>query len=169
MGLRHLRPPAIGDVLSDVLKRVDPEHQLRAYDIWRVWNDEVGAAIARRAQPARFRNGILFVTVSTHAWMQELQFMKPTIRDRLNARLRASLVRDIFFIAGSIEADAAADVPAIGPAETRAVTGSHLVSLPVIADPALADAFARVVEARAKRMATPHSAGTRRTRTKKPR
>ena len=30
----------------------------------------------RRAQPSGFRNGILFVTVATQSWMQELQYMK---------------------------------------------------------------------------------------------
>ena len=94
---------AVGDVLRDVLLRVDPEQQLRAYSLWSFWNVEVGSGIARRAQPARFRNGILFVTVATHSWMQELQFLKDTIRDRLNVRLGANLVRDIFFVSGSVD------------------------------------------------------------------
>src|SRR5690349_1964046 len=90
-------PSRVADVLSTVLKRVDPEQQMRAYALWSFWNDEVGAAIAQRAQPARVRNGILFVTVANHSWMQELQFMKDQIRERLNARLGEHLVRDIFF------------------------------------------------------------------------
>jgi predicted nucleic acid-binding Zn ribbon protein len=159
------RPSTIGDVLAKVLQRVDPEHQLPAYRIWTFWNDEVGAAIARRAQPTRFRNGILFVTVATHSWMQELQFMKEQIRERLNARLGAALVRDIFFISGSIDADTApAESSPPDAAEDITPTGSALVSLPPIADAALAAAFARVVDARAKRIAARCDA-----RTKKPR
>src|SRR5689334_11644282 len=103
-----MKPPAmppsrVADVLSTVLKRVDPDQQMRAYAIWTFWDDEVGAGIARRAQPARVRNGILFVTVATHSWMQELQFMKDDIRDRLNARLGEPLVRDIFFVIGHVD------------------------------------------------------------------
>jgi hypothetical protein len=147
-----MRPPSerasrVVDVLGDVLKRVDPEQQMRAYSIWTFWAEEVGEVIARRTQPSRFRNGILFVTVATQSWMQELQFMKEKICERLNTRLGAELVRDIFFVSGSITAPPPAEGAAL-PLQGRA-----LVSLPAIADPALAAAFARIVEARAQRLA----------------
>ena len=147
-----MRPPnerasKVVDVLGDVLKRVDPEQQMRVYGIWNFWTAEVGDLIACRAQPSRFRNGILFVTVATQSWMQELQFMKETIRGRLNARLGAELVRDIFFVSGSI------DIPKHEASRQRTVSGRALVALPLIPDPALAAAFTRVVEARAQRLA----------------
>ena len=121
---------------------------MHAYTIWTFWDDEVGEGIARRAQPARFRNGILLVTVATHSWMQELQFMKEEIRTRLNARLGSNLVRDIFFVVGHVETGAApsqaAAVDALPPCEP--------VALPPIDDPALAAAMARVVAARARHL-----------------
>ena len=142
----HLSP--VGDVLGSVLKRVDPERQLHAYTIWTFWNDEMGEAIARRAQPTRFRNGILFVTVATHSWLQELQFMKAEIRERLNARLGAEVVRDVYFTSGNVDSGAAEP-----PAEPRTpAVERHLLALPAIADPALAAAFTRIVEARARRL-----------------
>jgi predicted nucleic acid-binding Zn ribbon protein len=146
-----MRPPnerasKVADVLADVLKRVDPEQQMRVYGIWKFWADEVGELIARRAQPSHFRNGILFVTVATQSWMQELQFMKASICEKLNARLGSALVRDIFFVSGKIES-AARDEPREMPPVGRA-----LVSLPPIGDPELAAAFARIVEARAQRL-----------------
>jgi predicted nucleic acid-binding Zn ribbon protein len=147
------RPSPVADVLTEVLQRVDPEQQMRAYRIWSFWNDEVGATIARRTQPARFRNGILFVTVATHSWMQELQFMKDTIRDKLNARLGAELVRDIFFISGTVETEPPrADAPA---ADVAGAPRRPLPQLPALADPALAAAFTRLLEARAKRQTRP--------------
>ena len=147
-----MRPPnerasRVVDILDDVLKRVDPEQQMRTYGIWNFWAEEVGELIARRAQPSGFRNGILFVTVATQSWMQELQFMKEKVRERLNTRLGAELVRDIFFVSGSISAPTPVESP---PTRLR---GRALVSLPPIADPALAAAFARIVEARAQRLA----------------
>lgn len=155
-------PSAVGDVLGRVLQRVDPEQQLRVYRIWTFWNDEVGDLIARRAQPARFRDGVLFVTVASHSWMQELRFMKDSICDRLNARLGANLVRDIFFISGSVE-----DEPEVAqPADVDPMPAEPLIALPQIADAALAEAFTRVLQARAKRLAPPQAS---RRRTKKPR
>jgi hypothetical protein len=144
-------PTAVGDVLGPVLQRVDPEHQLRAYRIWTFWNNEVGDLIARRAQPARFRDGVLFVTVASHSWMQELRFLKDELRDRLNARLGADLVHDVSFISGGVEEE-----PVIAQGAAAEATPSEpLVALPPIADPALADAFTRVLRARAKRLAPP--------------
>jgi len=157
-------PSAVGDVLSRVLQRVDPDQQLRAYRIWTFWNDEVGELIARRAQPARFRGGVLFVTVATHSWMQELRFMKDDLRDRLNARLGADLVHDIFFISGSVENEP--EVARLPAAES--IPAEPLIALPPIADPALAEAFTRVMRARAKRLAR-QAQGVSRRGTKKPR
>jgi predicted nucleic acid-binding Zn ribbon protein len=141
------RAGKVVDVLGDVLKRIDPEQQMRVYSIWNFWNAEVGDLIARRAQPSRFRNGILFVSVATQSWMQELQFMKETLRERLNARLGAELVRDIFFVSESIGA------PTHEAPRARPLSGRALVALPPIADPAVSAAFKRVIEARAQRLA----------------
>jgi predicted nucleic acid-binding Zn ribbon protein len=142
-------PSPVGDVLDDVLKRVDPEQHMRIYRLWSFWAEEVGEPIARRAQPTGFRNGVLFVTVATQSWMQELQFMKATMRDRLNTRLGAPLIRDMFFVSGG-----GSGVPAPDAAETEvSPAGGALVPLPPIADGALAAAFGRIVEARAKRVA----------------
>jgi len=144
------QPRSVSTILDDVLKRVDPEQRLHAYRLWSFWEDEVGAAIARRAQPTQLRNGVLFVATATHSWMQELQFMKETIRQRLNARLGAELIRDIFFEAGNTptpQSDAAAaDI-------RRNAPGRALVPLPPIADAALAQTFGRIIAARAKRVA----------------
>ena len=136
---------------------------MRGYAIWTFWNDEVGAGIARRAQPARFRNGILFVTVATHSWMQELQFMKDDIRERLNTRLGANLVHDIFFVSGNVDAGTEATAP---PADAAPPQVRASVPLPPIADPALAAAFARVVAAHARRVtqARPEPPRTRKSR-----
>lgn len=154
-------PSSVSDVLSSVLQRVDPEQQLRVYRIWTFWSEEVGNSIARRAQPLRFRDGVLVVSVATHTWMQELRFMKDAIRDRLNARLGANLVHDIFFVSGQVKEAAA---PADGEAPPVEPAGPNLIALPPMADATLADAFNRVVQARAKRLA-----GTRRKRATKSR
>lgn len=138
-------PSRVADVLGSVLKRVDPDQQMHAYTIWTFWDDEVGASIAARAQPTHFRNGILSVTVATHSWIQELQFMKEEIRARLNARLEANLVRDIFFVIGQV-----ATPPPTPAATTDVRPACEPVALPQIDDSELAAAMTRVVAARAR-------------------
>src|SRR6266478_3429196 len=94
-GRRDSEVSPLADPLAHLLRRIDPEQRLHAYELWRFWDDVVGEQIARQAQPARLRNAVLFVTVASHVWMQELQFLKNDIRARLNERLGAALIEDI--------------------------------------------------------------------------
>jgi hypothetical protein len=135
-----------GETLQRVLQRIDPDKRLEVYRVWTFWDEEVGEAIASRAEPAGFRAGVLSVRVSSASWTQELQFMKDMIRERLNARLGEELIRDIYFVSGSTtrrEADSAQEE---GPSRPIAVP-----LLPPIRDPELAAVFRRIVRAHARR------------------
>ena len=92
----------LGEVLDQSLKRLELAPQLEAYGIWPVWDEVVGKPIARNAQPEKIRNGTLFVKVSSPVWMQQLQFMKDLILEKINQRLRAPVVKNIFFIVGNV-------------------------------------------------------------------
>ena len=107
MPKRDSQPERLGDVLAMSLKRLGP--RLDEYGVWPVWNDVVGKPIARNAQPEKIRNGTLFVKVTSPVWMQQLQYMKEMIIERINQRLRAEVVKNIFFIVGRI--DAAEETP----------------------------------------------------------
>ena len=98
----------LGSVLEQSLKRMDLVARLDEYAVWPVWNDVVGAVIARNAQPEKIRNGTMFIKVSSPVWMQQLQFMKEMIAGKLNQRLRGEIVKNIFFIVGRIDAPAEA-------------------------------------------------------------
>lgn len=148
------------DVVGDVLKRIDPEHRMKAFAVWSFWNDAVGVALARRAQPSGYRNGVLFVTVSTHAWMQELQYMKDTLLEHLNGRLGESMIRDIDFVSGAVEPGPSAE--ATTPDSTAESPPTRAIALPVIDDPELAATFERIVRAHARRI--PAAAPLRRRR-----
>lgn len=141
------RPTGIGDVLDRVLRRLDRDHRLAAYRVWSFWSEEVGEAIAARAQPAAYRGGILSVRVSGHTWMQELQFMKHTIRKRLNARLGRELIRDIYFVSAS----ATAPPRTVESPPDTAETGTEMPPLPAVRDPRLAEIYERIVRAQAAR------------------
>jgi predicted nucleic acid-binding Zn ribbon protein len=96
----------LGDVLDNSLKRFQLSPRLDEYRVWPIWNDTVGSTVARNAQPEKIRNGTLFVKVSSPVWMQQLQYMKEMIAEKLNQRLKAEIVRNIFFVVGKIDADA---------------------------------------------------------------
>lgn len=81
--------------------------------------------------------------------MQELQFLKEGIRGRLNERLGAPLIRDIYFVSGRINDRAAkAKSPAPPRAHHRAMPDAPM---PRLHNPEIADVFERIAAARAKR------------------
>jgi len=143
---RARRPPEpVGDALQHVLQRIDPERRLA---LFRIWATEVGEAVAARAEPAAFRDGVLSVRVSGAAWMQELQFAKEEIRDRLNRRLGAEVIRDVYFVSGGAERARTRDVPADpSPADVA----DEPIDLPPLRDPRLAEVFGRIARAHRRR------------------
>ena len=160
--MASLKPRGLGETLQRVLQRIDPDKRLDVYRVWTFWDEEVGEAIASRAEPAGFRAGVLSVRVSSASWTQELQFMKESIRERLNARLGEELIRDIYFVSGSTTKRETA------PAQDAVASKPIAVPLlPPIRDPELAAVFRRIVRAHARRSAqTAPSSKEGRTRSK---
>jgi hypothetical protein len=142
------RPSRVDEPLGRLLRRIDPRQQFRVYRVWKFWAEEVGEAIAAQAQPAGFHAGVLSVRVTTHAWMQELQFHKEVIRERLNARLGGTLIRDIYFVSGLTISRRDVDPPA-EPIESEPEPA--LPPLPPLRDPQLASVFGNLVRAHAHR------------------
>jgi predicted nucleic acid-binding Zn ribbon protein len=153
MSDRGARPDLLSGVLSTVLQRADLERELRGYAVWRFWDEEVGAAIAQRAQPTRFRNGILFVAVASHTWMQELQFLKESLRDKLNARLGSvdpPLIRDIYFVSGRISKHASTPQVSVSQATASGDDEPAAPALPSSGNPQFDAVLARIQRASRK-------------------
>jgi hypothetical protein len=149
MANKPFQTESIGAVLEHSLKRLDLAARLDDYAIWPVWNDVVGATIARNAQPEKIRNGTLFVKVSSPVWMQQLQFMKDMIAGKLNQRLKAERVKNIFFMVGRIEP--AADAPSEARAPAAAAAPVDDAFLQSIADPDMRAAFGRLLQSYSRR------------------
>ena len=142
---------SLGAVLEQSLMRLDLVHRLDEYGVWPIWNEVVGAVIARNAQPEKIRNGTLFVKVSSPVWMQQLQFMKDMIAGKLNHRLKGEVVKNIFFMVGRIEAqEELAPAPQSEAAEAinSQVNGEFLES---ITDADIRAAFSKLLQSYSRR------------------
>lgn len=153
MARKTLQPiDRIGDVLGNSLKRLELSSRLDEYGVWPIWNDVVGKTIAVNAQPEKIRNGTLFVKVTSAVWMQQLQFMKQMIAEKLNQRLKKEIVKNIFFVVGPIhspsppETAPAAPSPAID--QERKVDQQFLET---VTDPDLRQAFKRLLKSYSRR------------------
>ncbi len=146
---------SIAGVLRTVFPdSADPE-KLRAYRAWEVWSEVVGPANAKKAQPTKFRNGKLFVTVLHPALMQELQFVKERILRRLNHHIGAEVITHIYFGRGPIRQE---DAATVSPPQ-RALPQFRGATIPPIDNPEVRAAFESLLAARRRRLAKPSEDG----------
>ena len=68
--------------------------------IWEAWDGVVGKKIAKHARPSWIKKGVLLVKVTDSVWIQELEFMTETIKERLNAKLQREAIKKIRFRVG---------------------------------------------------------------------
>jgi hypothetical protein len=143
----------LGDVLEKSLKRLDLGTRLDEYGVWPIWNDVVGKPIARNAQPEKIRKGTLFVKVASPVWMQQLQYMKEMIAEKLNHRLKSEVVKNIFFVVGRVGDETIEDEPKpppLKPSESpqQPIDEQFLDSL---TDPDIKQAFKKLLKSYARR------------------
>jgi hypothetical protein len=110
------KPQPIHSVLEQTFKSLEIDVPLKSYTIWGAWKEIVGDSVALQAQPLAIRNRILFVNVSHSTWMQQLQFLKPTLLEKINAFLGEPLLQDIRFKLGKISQEASSP-PRANPLE----------------------------------------------------
>lgn len=110
----------LGDLLPVVLKRNDITLGIEDLEILHIWKQAVGPQIAAQTTLSKFKNKTLFVLVSTPAWMQELQFMKQQIIDKVNSLSNKTMLRNIYFSPGHLPAP-----PSPEGEETHFTSGSY--------------------------------------------
>jgi predicted nucleic acid-binding Zn ribbon protein len=153
MAKHDLKIERAGEVLDKSLKRMEISTRLDEYGVWPIWNDIVGTTIARNAQPEKIRNGTLFVKVTSPVWMQQLQYMKEMIAEKLNQRLKTDIVRNIFFVVGRVNSETV-EIDSKSPATTSAAGPDSRPSeefLESVQDPEIRQAFKRLLKGYSRR------------------
>jgi hypothetical protein len=100
---KKTKPLLVGDILQETLKRRNIPIDCRDQEIVTGWEKTVGPQIFQQTRPEKIRNKTLYLKVSSSAWMQQLQFMKPELIEKVNAALGKEAVNNIFFNVGVIE------------------------------------------------------------------
>ena len=145
----------LGEILEKSLKRLDLAGRLTEYSVWPIWNETVGPTIARNAQLEKIRHGTLFVRVTAPTWMQQLQYMKEMITEKLNQRMGKEVVKNIFFVVGKVETDEpppkAEDPPppTLPQPESKSIPAEE--QLRSIRDPEIRQSLQRLFEAQSRR------------------
>jgi len=150
-------PRPLTGLLQESLRGAVLGERLRETEIWRVWPEVVGPGLVNRARPLRIINGTLTVAVSSAPWMQELRFMTGMIKDKLNNRLGAEVVKEIVLRAGRVEPPPP-EVPEPLPVTTPLTPRQKSLieeQAALIEDPETRQAFAEMMQASLTSVASP--------------
>ena len=142
----------LGDVLQRALRRREVFVPFEDRKLLEIWRQSVGPQIATRTHPENIRRGTLFVKVATSVWMQELQFMKKEIIEKMNRLFGKETVHNIRFVIGEIPSQAVVekrDEKPLPDLDTRSLTDDDkkeiASSLSVVGDSELRDILKRVM------------------------
>jgi len=104
----------LGEVLESLFNRADLKERLADQRILDSWKKAVGRGIAEQTQPLRIQNRVLQVRVSNSVWMQQLQFMKGMILQKVREEAGVAGLADLRFFLGEVKEE-----DGEGGAETR--------------------------------------------------
>ncbi len=90
----------VGSLVEKFFRGLGQEQRLRESRVFEVWDEAVGADIARNARPVSVKDGLLVVEVRNPVWMTELTFARPKLKSKLNRALGRGAIRDISFRIG---------------------------------------------------------------------
>lgn len=84
--------------LEKMIKQFKLEKTFQQSKAMELWDEVVGEKLAKKSKAEKFEHGNLFVKVESSAWRNEIQFHKEKIKQELNERLKANIVKKIIFI-----------------------------------------------------------------------
>ncbi len=98
---RAVRARTAADLVPRLLKEMRLDVRQDEAEIVKVWNSLLDPVITSHAQPAGVRNGTLFVTVDSNAWLSEIvRYRRKEILDRLQHSFGRRVIQKISFRVG---------------------------------------------------------------------
>lgn len=98
---RTNRAKAAGSVMPGILKELRIDNRRAEVEVVKVWNSLIDPNIVAHAQPVGLRNGTLFVTVDSSAWLAEIvRYRRKEILDRLQHSFGREVIAKISFRIG---------------------------------------------------------------------
>ena len=98
---RAVRARTAADLIPRLLKDLRLDARQGEAEIVKVWNSLIDPVITAHAQPAGVRNGTLFVTVDSSAWLSEIvRYRRKEILDRLQHSFGRAVIQKISFRIG---------------------------------------------------------------------
>jgi len=91
------KPEEIGSVIISMVTGMGMSSKLKTSGIFNHWKEIVGEEIAKRTSPERLVRGILYISVSSSTWANELSLMSVQLIEKINAFAGEQVVKTIRF------------------------------------------------------------------------
>ncbi len=92
----------IGEVVDKVLRQYRPISDQALLQVWELWEEAVGEAIAANARPAAFKGDTLLVHVSSSTWLHHMRFLESDLISKINNALGDGTIRSIKLKVGTV-------------------------------------------------------------------
>jgi len=96
------RPLHIEDILQQVMASFRKDSAGDLLTISKQWKQAAGDVFANESRPGAIKDKKLIVYVSNSGWIQEFQFNKAIIIEKLNDIMGKQLISDIIFKIGNV-------------------------------------------------------------------
>ena len=97
---RQGSPVPLGNVLHSYIHRAGLVPRIRENRLFEAWEQIVGEGVAEATEPARLQNRTLQVKVANSVWIQQLQFHKKLMLQKVNEFLGEPFLKDLRFMLG---------------------------------------------------------------------
>ncbi len=87
----------IGSIIGSVVNRMDIDTKLKTSGIFNHWEEIVGEEIAKRSRPEKLVRRILYISVATSTWANELSLMSEKLINRINSFTGEEIVGTLRF------------------------------------------------------------------------
>jgi hypothetical protein len=102
---RQESPILLGRVLRPYIHRSGLVPRIRENRLIEAWEQIVGKGVAEATEPSRLQNRTLQVKVVNSVWMQQLQFHKKLMLEKVNEFLGEPFLQDLRFMLGEKAAE----------------------------------------------------------------
>lgn len=97
MERKNKKPIHIRDILQSSMVRQFRPSDSHLLQLWDIWEQAVGSAIAKHARPSAFNGKLLLVEVSDSSWLHQLGFLKEELKEKINRALKQDSIEEIKF------------------------------------------------------------------------
>jgi predicted nucleic acid-binding Zn ribbon protein len=95
--MRRSKTISLAEAMQDYIKEMKLGDKLREVGILDSWENTVGKAISSRTTRVYIKDGILYVHLKSSIVRNELLMIREALREKLNERAGAEVIKDIVF------------------------------------------------------------------------